>query len=84
MAVTVKHLPSSAIVTAAAGFTVVSLYVQHLMNVSMRTLAVGPTNLKSQVISRKGWWSAVRGTTYLRQPVGFTWIINALVAEGNF
>ena len=28
-------------------------------------LAFGPTNLKSLVIGRKGWWSTVRGTTYL-------------------
>ena len=53
-AVTVNHLPSCAILTAATGLTVVSLYVQHLINISMRTLVVGPTNLKSLVISRKG------------------------------
>ena len=51
---TVNHLPSCAILTAATGLTVVSLYVQHLINISMRTLVVGLTHLKSLVISRKG------------------------------
>ena len=64
-----NHLPSYAIVTAAIGLTVVSLYV-HLINISMLTLVVGPTNLKSLVANRKGLWNAFKKIKYLSKSVG--------------